>query len=80
MTPATPGSPSATASPSARVLQGVYRQALTNDGAPASDALGLYMGTSGGHLYASRDGGDTWRELLDYLAPITSVRVSAIDD
>lgn len=62
--------------PSGHVLQGVYRQALTNDG--AADALGLYLGTSGGHVYASRDGGDHWTQILDHLAPVTAVRCAEV--
>ena len=71
--------------PSGHVLQGVYRQALTNDGVAgalqhddAPRALGLYMGTSGGHVYASADGGDHWAQILDHLAPVTSVRCTEV--
>lgn len=62
--------------PSGHVLQGVYRQALTNDG--VGGALGLYMGTSGGHVYASRDGGDHWGQIIDLLAPVTAVRCAGV--
>ena len=62
--------------PGGHVLQGVYRQALCNDGGGA-EGLGLYLGTSGGHVYASRDGGDEWEQLLDHLAPITAIRASS---
>lgn len=64
--------------PGAHVLQGVYRQALCNDGGTQPGELGLYLGTSGGHVYGSRDGGDHWQELIDHLAPVTSVRASEI--
>ena len=57
------------------VQQGVYRQALTNDG---QDPLGLYLGTSGGHVYGSADGGKQWAELLDHLAPVLTIRCSEI--
>ena len=53
----------------------VYRQALTHDG---GTPLGLYLGTSGGRLFASRDGGDSWSLLLDYLPPVTSLRAAII--
>ena len=61
--------------PSEHVQQGVYRQALTNDG---QDPLGLYLGTSGGHVYGSADGGSRWVELLDHLAPVLAVRCSEV--
>ena len=51
--------------------QSVYRQALGQDGL---DPLGLYLGSSGGELYGSSDGGDRWTQLREHLAPITAVR------
>jgi hypothetical protein len=57
--------------------QGIFRQALGQDGA---DPLGLYMGTSGGELYASNDAGESWTQLKNHLAPITAVRAWQIDD
>jgi len=64
--------------PQDHVLQGVYRQALCQDAATASVGLGVYLGTSGGHVYASTDGGDQWSQLLDHLAPVTAVRASIV--
>lgn len=61
--------------PADHVQQGVYRQALTSDG---HDTLGLYLGTSGGHVYGSADGGEHWTELLDHLAPVLVVRCSVV--
>ena len=54
--------------------QSVYRQALGTDGL---DPLGLYLGSSGGELYGSRDGGDRWTRLREHLAAITAVRAYA---
>ena len=51
--------------------QSVYRQALGQDG---QNPLGLYLGTSGGQLYASPDHGDTWTQIRTNLAAITAVR------
>jgi hypothetical protein len=34
---------------------------------------GLYFGTSSGHLFASRDGGDSWRLIAGYLPRVLSV-------
>ena len=56
--------------------QGVLRQALGTDG---HDPLGLYLGTSGGALYASRDAGDSWTLIREHLAAITSVRAFPLD-
>ena len=57
--------------PQAGFHQAVYRQALGQDGA---DPLGLYMGSSGGQLFASIDDGERWTLLRANLAPITAVR------
>ena len=54
----------------------MLRQALGTDG---HDPLGLYLGTSGGALYASRDAGDSWTLIREHLAAITSVRAFPID-
>ena len=51
--------------------QTIYRQALGADGL---DPLGLYLGSSGGELYASPDAGDSWRQIRTHLAAITTVR------
>lgn len=55
--------------------QSIYRQALGVDGL---DPLGLYLGSSGGELYGSRDGGDSWGLIRSHLAAITSVRAFAV--
>ena len=64
--------------PQRHVLQGAYRQALCKDAAPQSATLGLYLGTSGGHLYASTNGSENWQQILDHLAPVTAVRCQHI--
>jgi len=38
------------------------------------DPLGLYMGTSGGQLFFSRDRGESWFEFARYLPPVLSVK------
>lgn len=53
--------------------QGAYRQALTNDDHPQTGGLGLYLGTNGGYVFASADGGDSWSELVRALAPVTAL-------
>jgi|SRR5579871_3227297 len=50
----------------------VLRDAMTSD---ALDPAGVYVGTSSGNLFYSRDAGDSWQVLADYLPPIFSVSV-----
>ena len=37
------------------------------------DPCGIYVGTSTGQVFYSRDSGDSWELLVDYLPPISSV-------
>jgi hypothetical protein len=42
----------------------------------ATDAIedcGIYVGTTTGQIFHSRDNGDSWDLLMDYLPPINSV-------
>jgi photosystem II stability/assembly factor-like uncharacterized protein len=48
----------------------VKRQAFAIDGA---DPAGLYLGTTGGELWASTDEGESWREIARHLPEIYSV-------
>lgn len=57
--------------PQSSFHQGIFRHALGQDG---GEPLGLYMGTSGGQLYASSDAGESWGLIREHLAPITAVR------
>ncbi len=41
------------------------------------DPLGLYFGTSGGHLFISGDRGASWHEFARYLPPILTVKACA---
>lgn len=50
--------------------QSVYREGLDTDG---QSPEGVYVGTSNGQVYASRDGGDHWERLPGTLPPILSV-------
>ena len=50
----------------------VYRHGLAVDGAGA----GLVMGSTTGNLWASRDGGETWRHLAAHLPPIAAVALA----
>jgi hypothetical protein len=49
----------------------VLRDAMSTD--PCSPC-GVYVGTTGGHLFYSRDEGETWQALAEYLPPILSVK------
>lgn len=48
----------------------------------AADTLeeaGIYVGTSTGQLFYSRNSGDTWELLADYLPPILSIEAAVVD-
>lgn len=42
------------------------------------DNCGIYLGTTTGQIFASRDGGDSWELLVDYLPPINSVDCAVV--
>jgi photosystem II stability/assembly factor-like uncharacterized protein len=63
--------------PQDNIYFGAYRQALATD--PLSPA-GVYLGTSGGHLFASPDEGDSWRTIASFLPTIWSVEVAVVED
>jgi hypothetical protein len=50
----------------------VYRQALAADAHPT---VGLYLGTTSGELWASRDEGESWEVVARHLPAILSVEV-----
>lgn len=54
----------------------VLREAMATDG---FEDAGIYAGTNTGQLFYSRDSGDTWDLMADYLPPIYSVEASVID-
>lgn len=53
----------------------VLREAMAAD---TLEPAGLYAGTDTGQLFYSRDDGDTWEILADYLPPILSVETAVI--
>ena len=61
--------------PQEHAYVGVLREAMDSDG---FDPLGIYFGTSSGHLFASVDGGDRWKLVTGYLPRILSVTAAAI--
>ena len=54
----------------------VLRQAMAVD---TLHEAGVYIGTSTGQLFFSRNSGDTWELLADFLPPIYSVEVAVIN-
>jgi hypothetical protein len=44
----------------------------------ALDPVGIYFGTRSGKLYSSRDGGRTWKELLNGLPQIVCVASAVV--
>ena len=54
----------------------VLREAMAMDNL---DQAGIYAGTNTGQLFYSRDAGDHWELLADYLPPITSVETAVIN-
>jgi photosystem II stability/assembly factor-like uncharacterized protein len=61
--------------PAQRAWVSLLRDAMTND---TLEPAGIYFGTSGGHVFASRDCGDSWRQIADYLPRVLSVTAIVI--
>jgi hypothetical protein len=59
----------------AQVKLGVLRHGMCTD---QHDPCGVYVGTNTGQLFASRDGGDTWALIADFLPPIYSVNAAVL--
>lgn len=57
--------------PQENVFVTILREGLESDGL---DPLGLYLGTTSGHLFRSRDAGDSWTLEAGFLPGILSVR------
>ena len=53
----------------------VLRDAMAVD---AMDDCGVYVGTTGGQVYASADSGDTWRAIAGHLPSVLSVEVQTL--
>ena len=51
----------------------VFRQAMTCD---AQDPVGLYLGTTGGEIWASGDEGASWRPIASHLPEVLAVEVA----
>ncbi|HET6170106.1 MAG TPA: exo-alpha-sialidase, partial [Terracidiphilus sp.] len=53
----------------------VLRDAMSID---RLDECGVYFGTTGGQVYVSPDGGDTWSDIVSTLPPVLSVEVQTL--
>ena len=53
----------------------VLRDAMAID---SMDSCGVYFGTTGGQVYASKDGGDTWAPIVRDLPAVLSVEVQTL--
>jgi photosystem II stability/assembly factor-like uncharacterized protein len=53
----------------------VLRDAMAVD---SLDRCGVYFGTTGGQVYCSADGGDSWKALVHDLPPVFSVEVQTL--
>ena len=66
-----------------RVLadRGAARLATADNLAMAVDQLescGIYFGTTGGQVYVSPDGGDSWQAIVENLPSVLSVEVQTL--
>ena len=53
----------------------VLREGMATD---SLDPCGIYIGTSGGQLFYSRDDGDSWQLMMENLPPILSVEIAVL--
>lgn len=60
----------------AGVKLGVLRHGMAAD---SHDPCGIYVGTNTGQLFASADGGDSWRLIADFLPSIFSVTAAVVE-
>jgi photosystem II stability/assembly factor-like uncharacterized protein len=61
--------------PQSNCYVNVLRDAMAVD---SLESCGVYFGTTGGQVYASADGGDTWSAIVRDLPPVLSVEVQTI--
>ena len=51
------------------------REGMATD---SMDECGVYVGTTTGQIFSSRDHGDSWELLINYLPPINSVDCATV--
>jgi hypothetical protein len=49
-------------------------------GTDTFEDAGIYVGTHTGQLFYSRDSGDSWDLMADFLPPIQSVEAAVVDN
>ena len=57
------------------LLRNVLRDAMAVE---TLDKCGVYFGTTGGQVYVSPDGGDTWKGIVHDLPAVLSVEVQTL--
>lgn len=67
--------PLANGLPQSNCYVNVLRDAMAAD---SLDECGIYFGTTGGQVYASADGGDTWSAIVRDLPAVVSVEVQTL--
>jgi photosystem II stability/assembly factor-like uncharacterized protein len=63
--------------PQENVYVTILREAIDTDGL---DPCGVYFGTSSGHLFASRDGGESWEIIAGFLPRVLSVNAALVTE
>lgn len=63
--------------PQANAYVQILREGMATD---TLNPLGLYFGTTTGHLFASRDGGESWEMIAGFLPKILSVTAAVVED
>jgi photosystem II stability/assembly factor-like uncharacterized protein len=61
--------------PQANCYVNVLRDAMAVD---SLDSCGIYFGTTGGQVYVSPDGGDTWQAIVHDLPAVLSVEAQTL--
>ena len=61
--------------PQAHCYVNVLRDAMAVD---RLDPCGVYVGTTGGQVFVSPDGGDHWTAIAEHLPPVLSVEVQTL--
>ena len=72
---ATSGNRSRDGLPQENCYVNVLRDAMAVD---TLDSCGIYFGTTGGQVYASPDGGDSWTAIVRDLPSVLSVEVQTL--
>lgn len=61
--------------PQANAYVQILREGMATD---TLDPCGIYFGTTSGHLFVSRDGGETWEMIAGFLPKILSVTAAVV--